>query len=128
MFIFQSTVAIANTHGMRPLFAKKQLQMLNDVFDILEYTVPRFNISVVEGDVEPDYPTREAESWVPGNKYIDPLQSTKIQTYLQNVNHFNRILDQFGTPIIPKDFYRFLGICRLLWINGVLCIYGPQYS
>jgi len=43
MFIFHSTVAIANVHGMRLSFAKKQLKMLNDVFDIAEYTLPTFN-------------------------------------------------------------------------------------
>jgi hypothetical protein len=107
MFIFHSTVAIANVHGMRPIFAKKQLQMLNDVFDLVEYTVPRFQISVLDEDREPNYPVRNADAWAPGKIYIDPLHNTKIGTYIQNINHFNYILDELGAPVNPRTFYRF---------------------
>jgi len=105
MFIFHSTVGTANAHGMRPLFARNQLKLLNDVFDIAEHTLPAFNISVVEGDVEPTYPTRNAELWAPGKTYIDPLRSTKIHTYLQDVKHFGHIFDEFGVPVRPGRFY-----------------------
>jgi len=106
MCIFHSTVGIANTHGMRPLFARNQLKLLNDVFDLAEHTLPTFKISVVEGDVEPTYPTRNAELWAPGKTYIDPVRSTKIHTYLQDANHFGHIFDEVGVPVRPGRFYR----------------------
>lgn len=106
MFIFQSTVAIAKVHGMRPIFARNQLLMLNDVFDIFGHTCPRFGISVVEGDVEPDYPTRNAEKWLPGNIYINPLQNTKIQTHLQNINHVNHLAGSRPSSV-QTEFYKF---------------------
>lgn len=83
MFIFQSTVGIAKAHGMTPIFARNQLMTLNDVFDIFEYTVPKFGIKLV--DEVPDYPSVDAQDWVSGKIYIKPLQNKKITSYLQNI-------------------------------------------
>lgn len=105
MFIFQSTVAIAKVHGMRPVFSRNQLSMLNDVFDIFNYTAVKFNISLIDGD-EPKYKIRHAESWKPGKKYIKQLQNTKLQTYLQNIGHMQYIQDKSGVQVNPADFYR----------------------
>ena len=62
MFIFQSTVGIAKVHGMRPVFARNQLSLLNTIFDIFEYTAVRFEIGLVDGELEPDYQARDAEN------------------------------------------------------------------
>ena len=55
MFIFQSTVGLAKVHSMRPVFARNQLSLLNAIFDIFEYTAVRFEIGLVDRELEPDY-------------------------------------------------------------------------
>ena len=55
MFIFQSTVGLAKVHSMRPVFARNQLSLLNTIFDIFEYTAVRFEIGLVDRELEPDY-------------------------------------------------------------------------
>ena len=106
MFIFQSTVGIAKVHGMRPVFARNQLSLLNTIFDIFEYTAVRFEIGLVDGELEPDYQARDAEKWVPGKTYINPIQNTKIRRYLQNMGHMNEIIDVSGARVHPREFYR----------------------
>ena len=61
---------------------------------------------MVDGELEPDYQARDAEKWVPGKTYINPIQNTKIRKYLQNIGHMNEIIDVSGARVHAREFYR----------------------